>query len=290
VIDSPIQQPNAGISQSFQTVIPQVMSYAQSHNMQNYGFSQRFGLKFKSEFFSGGLVYQDRSYSTDFRGQIVQDSTAGILKIPAFAQAALIQSLNPALGFASKYDARLEHHETPREFGAGVQVSPVSRFSFGLDYTYIMWSEFRRSLQVRLTNPRNPNFLILSGPTVQIHEALDWSDQSVVAVGVQATVLQGDDIVPGFPSYKVILRAGYNWAQSPLPKDTMNPALPLLFEHHGSLGFTIAVGPYLEVSNSVIHGFSSSVKTGTDQANSDLSFSRTSVQDWAVITQLSLKF
>jgi long-subunit fatty acid transport protein len=290
LLDSPIQQPNLGLTPSFQSVIPQVMTYATSHNLQNYGFSQRFGIKFKSEFFSAGLVYQDRGYTSDYKGQIVQDSSAGINRLPAAAQSALAQITNPALGYSSKYDARVENLESPREIGGGIQISPMDRFSIGLDYTNIMWEEFRRSLQVRLTNPRNPNFLVITGPTAEVHVPLDWSDQSVIAAGIQGTLIQGDDIVPGFPSFKLILRAGYNWAQSPLPRNTLNPALPLILEHHASVGFTVALGPYIELSNAVIHGFSSLYKTGADHADSDLSFSRTELQDWAVITQLSLKF
>ncbi|HZU96983.1 MAG TPA: outer membrane protein transport protein [Planctomycetota bacterium] len=289
-IDSPIQQPNTGLSQSFQAVIPSVMTYAQSHNLDSVGFTQRFGLKLKTEYFSAGLVYQDRSYSDAYRGQIVQDSSAGIRQIPAAVQAALFQVLNPNLGFSSKYDARVEHFESPRQFGAGIQISPFDRVQIGLDYTYIMWSEFRRSLQVRISNPRNTNFAILSGSSSEIHVPLEWGDQSVIAAGIQATVLQGDEIVPGFHTWKLILRAGYNWGQSPLPRTTINPALPLIFEHHASAGFTLAIGPYAELTNCVIHAFSSNEHVGVDHANTDLNFSRLNMQDWAVITQLSLKF
>jgi long-subunit fatty acid transport protein len=289
-IDGPIQQPNTELTSSFQAVIPQVMTYAQTHNLDSYGFSQRLGIKLKTEYFSAGVVYRDRTYSSDYKGQIVQDATAGINKLPAVVQAALIQALNPALGFSSKYDARVEKFEAPREVGAGINVSPVGRVSLGLDFTYIFWSEFRRALQVRISHPRNPNFVILSGPVSHVHIPLEWTDQPVVAVGAQVTVLQGDDIVAGFPSYKLILRAGYNWGQSPLPRNTLNPALPLILEHHMTAGFTIAIGPFIEISAVGFHGFSSVDFTGTNHANSDLSGSRTENKDWAVLSQLSLKF
>jgi long-chain fatty acid transport protein len=293
-INSTIQQPGAtSLLPAFQAAFPTVESYARTHNLESWGFSQRGGIMFRSEYLSVGAVYQDRSYQQNYSGQIDFDASNGIAKFAQANPAAAAQLntvLNPALGFVSKYNATVLGREEPRQVGAGVQVSPDSRLQFGIDYTWIMWSEFRSNLSVNLSNPRNPNLRVLTGNNFQINVPLNWSNQSVVALGIQGTVLEGDEIVPNFPSYRLILRAGYNWGQSPIPKSTIEPALPLIFEHHVTAGASLEIGPCYELTVAFTHAFVTTAHVGNNVANSDLSSSSLTMQDYAVLTQLSVKF
>jgi len=64
----------------------------------------------------------------------------------------------------------------------------------------------------------------------------NWKDQVVGALGRSYAVLQE-------PSWKerdrLVLRAGYNYCNNPVPKETLSPMWPVILEHHfaGGVGY-----------------------------------------------------
>ncbi|MBI3723093.1 outer membrane protein transport protein [bacterium] len=284
---------NAGLVQS-----PTIRTYSISHDLSTFGFSQRLGIMYSTPHsesfgFSVGAVYQDRTYLQDYLGSSSVDANVQTQKL-TFNNLGLLQVINPSIqpnqGFISLYNMRVQNLQMPRMGGVGLSVRPASRFSFGLDYTYIDWHELYRVFRVRLSNPSNTNLLIMSGSSIHVKLPLDYKDQHVIAAGASVVALRGDDLVPGKPSYQLILRAGYNWGQNPVPKNTALPKTPIFFEHHVSGGFTFEWGPYLDLSFAVEHAFMSSVHTGINHANQDFSFSSETVKATVFVFGFGVNF
>jgi long-subunit fatty acid transport protein len=278
-IDGPIQQPNSTLSSTFQTASAlvgsnSVTTYAASHNLVTFGFSQRAGLLFVMDMFSVGVVYQDRTYLQDFLGSATVDSTQQITKL-TFGNPSVLQivnsNLNPSLGYEANYDMRVQHYQQPRDFGAGLGFRPFDRIALGVDYTYIMWAETFRVFRARLTNSSNANLNILTSQTIHVAVPLEYKNENVIAVGGSFVLLRGDDIVPDVPSFQLIWRAGYNFGQNPVPSSTVKPDTPIIYENHISTGFTFQLGPYVEFSVAAEYALPSTVHVGSSAINGDLS-------------------
>ncbi len=289
--------PDFSLNASLQQT-PTIRTYAQSHDLTTFGFSSRVGLMYTTppsdEFgYSVGAVYQDRTYLQDYLGSATVDATVQTQKL-TFGNLGLLQVINPKInpsnGFVTQYSERVQNLQMPRMAGCGICVRPLPRFSVALDYTYIDWHELYRVFRVRLSRPSNENLLIMSGSSIHVEVPLDYKDQHVIAAGASVVALRGDDIIPGTPSYELILRAGYNWGQNPVPKNTALPKTPIFFEHHVSGGFTFEWGPYLDFSFAVEHDFTSSVHTGVDHANQDFSFSHETVKAWVFVWGTGVNF
>jgi long-subunit fatty acid transport protein len=282
-LTSPIEQPRTVLAPEFVTASQLVNSstvqtFANSHNLSTFGISGRIGAMFTlPNQFSLGVAYQDRSYLQDYLGgaTVFAGSQVNALTFGSPGVLSLIDPrINVANGFVTKYNMRVQKGiQSPRQAGLGFAFYPFSRLSLGFDYTWIHWSEVMRVLQVRLTDPTNENLAVLSGSTVHVKVPLEWRDQHVLAAGTSIVVLQGDDIIPDEPSYKLILRFGYNWAQRPFRASNVLPQTPVFFEHHASCGLTFQWGPYLDFSLAYEHSFFSSVHTKINNTDSDLSWS-----------------
>ena len=294
-LTGPIQQGRNLLAPQFQLASSllnsaTILSFSNSHDLSTFGFSHRFGILYRllgedinDDFpldISLGAVYQDRTYLQDYLGSGGVDSSVQTSKL-TFGSPGLLAiidpKVNPSLGFNSLYDMRVQKFQFPRMIGAGFAIQ-ADRLMFGLDYTFINWSELYRVFQVRLTNPSNPNMLELTGPALHVHVPLEYKDQHCVSVGASFVVLQGDDIIPNYPSYQFILRAGYNWCTDPVPSTTAIPQTPIFFQHHVTGGFTFKWGPYLEFNFAVEHAFYQSMRTTTSDVNNDLDNSHQSIK------------
>ena len=298
-LNGPIQQPNTSLSSNFRlssifTGTSSLTTYAISHDLTTFGFSQRMGVMFvMKQGLSIGAGYQDRSYLQDYLGESDVDATNQINKqtqnTPGLLQV-VDARVNPALGFRSRYGMRVQNFQQPRGFGAGVAFRPSSRIALGLDYTFIGWEELYRTFSVRLTGSSNPNLDIITSQTLKVRVPLEYKNQHVIAVGGSVVVLQGDDIVPDVPSYQVILRAGYNWGQQPVPANTAIPQTPIFYDHHVSGGLTFQWGPYLDFSAAVEYAFQNGLHTGNSITNSDLSSSHQTVSLLTVLWGVGVNF
>jgi long-subunit fatty acid transport protein len=280
-LTSPIEQPRSLLAPEFQTASTLVNSttvntLANSHDLTTFGWSFRAGAMFTIPELSIGVVYQEKTHLQDYIGGADVDSQVQINKLTLGSPGVLSiidGRINPNQGFHSQYNMRVQNQQSPRQVGLGIALHPIPRISLGMDYTFIKWSEVMRVLSVRLTDATNSNLNVLTSPSIHVKVPLEWRDQHVIAVGGSFVVLQGDDIVPDEPSYRLILRAGYNWAQRPFSASNALPQTPLLFEHHASAGMTFQWGPYLDFSVAWEHAFFSSIHTGINKSDSDLSFS-----------------
>lgn len=286
-LDGGIAQPRSTLDDDFEFAAvllndnPQIVTKADLDDAFTYGFSSRIGFMFHTDIFSAAFVYQDRTYSADYLGRATVDGTDEVNSLtqgnPALLQV-VDPRINPTLGFVSEYDLRIQQYEFPRQFGLGFAFRPHRRFSIGLDYTYIRWSEHFRQFAVRLSGGSNPNLDIMTSPTIRVRVPLRFKDQSVIAVGVTALVAEGEDIVEGVPSWSFVLRAGYNYGKTPAPRKTTLPQLPVINEHHVSMGFSFMWGPLIEFSASVEYQLPKRFETGFHIGDFTLSNSRQEVE------------
>lgn len=258
-LDGGIAQPRSTLNDDFEfaaTLLndnPQIITKADLDDAFTYGFSSRIGFMFHTEIFSVGLVYQDRTYSADYLGRANVDATDEVNTLTSTAGGpAALQLINPNIvpqrGFRGNYDLRIKDYEYPRQLGLGIAFRPHRRFSIGVDYTYIGWKELFRQFRARLTSSDNSNLDIMTSRSVAVRVPLEYSDQHVIAMGITALVAEGDDIVEGVPAWALVLRAGYNYGETPIPENTTLPPLPVINEHHVSCGFSFLWGPLVELS------------------------------------------
>lgn len=259
-LDGGIAQPSFLLRDDFETaqailsVNNQIVTDADLDDAFTYGASWRAGLMIRpTDWLSIGLTYQDRTYTADYLGRANVNATDEVNRLtngnPALLQV-VDPAINPALGFNSEYDLRIQDYEFPRMAGLGFAISLPGddpRFSFGMDYTFINWHDLG-TFKVRLSNGNNPNLDIMTSPTIPVRVPLRLKDQHVIALGLSALVLRGQDLVEGVPKWGLTLRTGYNYAASAAPRRTTLPQLPIIAEHHISAGMTFHWGPLIDIS------------------------------------------
>ena len=287
-LDGVIAQPSAVLRDDFEVansilnVNPQILTVADiddgstnlDQNNGQWGLSFRAGIQFRSRYLSVGLIYQDRTYSTDILGRASVDASDEINNLTQ-GNAGLLSIVDPrvnaALGFASVYDIRIQDFEFPRQFGFGFAINPTERLSIGFDYTFILWEEVFRVFKARLSNGSNPNLDLITSPSIAVRIPLDFDDQHVFAVGASVLALRGDDIVEGVPSYELVLRAGWNYGKNPTPGNTTLPQQPTIAEHHATAGFTLHWGPLIELNFGWEYALPTTLRTGNHRGNFTLS-------------------
>jgi long-chain fatty acid transport protein len=293
-LDGVIAQPSFVLRDDFElansilNVNPQILTVSDidngktdlDNNNGQWGASFRLGVMFNSRYLSVGLMFQERTYSTDILGVAKVDATDEVTNLTQgnFSLLQIIDpSVDPSLGFASDYDARIQGFEFPRMLGLGFAVRPHRRISIGFDYTYILWEDVATTFKARLSNGTNPNLDKLTSPSLAVRVPLNFKNQHVIALGFSAMVLEGDDLVEGVPSYQLVLRTGYNYAESATPGNATLPQQPTITEHHVSGGFTFHWGPLVEVNFAVEYALPTSVNTGNHVGNFLLSNSKQDV-------------
>jgi long-chain fatty acid transport protein len=125
------------------------------------------------------------------------------------------------LGKVKYRDAKVEGFSLPREASLGVAVQATETLLVAVEGTWIDWSSALGSSWIKAKNPDNP-----AAPSMlDIRNELNWRDQYVIAVGLAYE-----------PEPEWILRAGYNYANNPIPKKNLSPLLGTITQHHATLG------------------------------------------------------
>jgi len=188
-----------------------------------------------------GLSYRFEGRVPRLSGDCELDATQAVAAInndPDFARfgGALFQAYLPnggSHGFKADYDFELEDLRVPAVLSAGVAFWPHPRFLLALDLRWIRWSTAFSSQPVTLSNGSNEDINAINGADrLRDENLLDWDDQFVVAVGASVLVSEG-----------VVVRAGYNYGNNPIPATTLTPTTGFL-EHHVALGVGFYVGAF----------------------------------------------
>src|SRR5215831_2565424 len=121
--------------------------------------------------------------------------------------------------------------QEPKAVDSDLAAKPMEQFTVALTTSWLNWATIN-NVEISLTNPSNA----LAPAQVTVNLPFNWKDQVVVALGPSYAVLQE-------PSWKerdrLVLRAGYNYCNNPVPKETLSPMWPLILEHHfaGGVGY-----------------------------------------------------
>lgn len=150
--------------------------------------------------------------------------------------AAQLQSLGG--GFASvdpnfRYDAEVRT-KFPQIVSAGAEWQALERLRFIGGIDWINWSDAFDRLEIRLTNGSNPaiNGVVGSASMIDV-VPLRWRDQFVYRAGLEYAIING-----------LAARAGYSYARSAVPNETLTPLNAAIFEHKVSAGLGYKIGRY----------------------------------------------
>lgn len=126
------------------------------------------------------------------------------------------------------YDARVAGFKWPQQVDVSVGARPTDKLLLALTTSWINWATIN-AIEITNSNPSNP----LAPSTVTLNLPFNWKDQVVIALGFSYSVMQESSWKD---KDRLVLRAGYNYSNNPVPKDTMSPLWPLINEHHLSAG------------------------------------------------------
>ncbi len=135
-----------------------------------------------------------------------------------------------AFGLGSvNYDARVAGLKWPQQVDVSMAAKPMEQFTVALTTSWINWASIN-TVEITATNPNNP----LAPSEVNLNIPFNWKDQVVIALGLSYALMQEQ-------SWKdrdrLVLRAGYNYGNNPVPNATLSPLAPLILEHHFTGGF-----------------------------------------------------
>jgi long-chain fatty acid transport protein len=129
------------------------------------------------------------------------------------------------------YDARVAGIKWPQQIDVSIAANPTENLTLALTTSWLNWASLN-TVEVTATNPNNP----LAPSQVNLSLPFNWKDQVVVAFGFSYSVMRESSWKD---KDRLVLRAGYNYSNNPIPKDTLSPIWPLINEHHfsGGLGY-----------------------------------------------------
>jgi long-chain fatty acid transport protein len=179
------------------------------------------------------------------------------------------------------YDARVAGFKWPQQVDVSMAAKPTNRLLIALTTSWINWATIN-TIEITNTNPSNP----LAPSTVNLNLPFNWKDQVVLAIGASYAVMQE-------PSWKntdrLVLRAGYNYGNNPVPKETLSPLTPLILENHVTGGFGFRFTEHWSYDLGGVYGFKNSVT----YTNPSLPFgpnATESVSAYYVFNTLSYRF
>lgn len=129
------------------------------------------------------------------------------------------------------YDARVAGIKWPQQVDVSMAAKPIEQFTVALTTSWINWASIN-TIEITATNPNNA----FAPAQVNLNIPFNWKDQVVIALGFSYSVMQESSWKD---KDRLVLRAGYNYSNNPVPKETMSPLWPLINEHHfsGGLGY-----------------------------------------------------
>lgn len=125
------------------------------------------------------------------------------------------------LGKVKYSDASVKGFALPREVAVGLAFKPADAWLLSFKLNWLNWDDAINDVKLRATNPNNSLAPAVYGST----NPADWKNQWVIATGV---AYNWDD--------RTTIYAGHNYGKNPIPRETTNPLLAGILEHHLTLG------------------------------------------------------
>ena len=134
---------------------------------------------------------------------------------------AVVNMTAAGLGAVTYRDVRLSGLALPREVAVGAAWQATNRTLLAVKLEWLNWADALKSSTLTLNSPSQPG----APPSIVSVAALDWTNQTVIAIGVAHKVDE-----------RTTLRAGFNYGANPIPAHTTSPLLAAIAEKHFSAG------------------------------------------------------
>lgn len=130
------------------------------------------------------------------------------------------------LGQVAYRDVRFEGLALPRQLEVGAAWWAGPRTLMTVELAWLEWSRAMRRATLRAADPDSP----LAPPSLVVTSALDWRNQTALAIGLEYAA-----------SDRLRLRVGFNYARAPAPARTIQPVLAAIHERHltGGLAYDV---------------------------------------------------
>ncbi len=182
----------------------------------------------------------------------------------------------------SRYTARIRGLEMPQEAGAGFAFRPEPEALLAVDLKWINWSRALDVATIQLDRGNGADLaeIVSNGSTRSITSQVPyhWRDQVVVAVGMAVSPLEW-----------LTVRAGYHFANDPVPRTTESPFTTATVEHHVTLGLGFQLGP-VSLDAAWVHAFAKSTTIGNNVADAEFTGMRHEAEQDAVLIGGAFKF
>lgn len=129
-----------------------------------------------------------------------------------------------------RYDTELDGFNWPRQIGLGLSYQVTKRLKVALDIDWINWSAAINNITFKLNKKSTPG----TPSNISIEYPMHWDDQWVYALGLEYDI-----------STAWCIRAGYNYARSPVPAEHLLPYFPAIAEHHITGGFSFSARSWI---------------------------------------------
>ncbi|TWT83669.1 Outer membrane protein transport protein (OMPP1/FadL/TodX) [Planctomycetes bacterium CA13] len=138
-----------------------------------------------------------------------------------------------------------------RSVGIGMMHQVDARQRVAIDFIWEDWSDAYDNASLTFTNPSNPVFEAVAGPSIDEVFPLLWEDSLVVSAGYERD----------FGSNQTV-RLGYRYQDNPVPPSTASTYLQTTLEHHFSAGYGFKHSGW-EIDTAYQFAFAPNVYTAT---------------------------
>jgi len=124
----------------------------------------------------------------------------------------------------------IKNFQWPSVLGVGAAFQMSDSVMLAADFKRLMWSDVMDSFKMSFVADDDVSNGSYAGTVLDVSLDQKWKDQNVFQLGATFTL-----------SPALALRAGYNYAENPIPDQYMNPLFPAIIEHHltGGLGYKL---------------------------------------------------
>lgn len=206
------------------------------------GFAGKLGGIFKiNKNWTIGASYHLKTAMSDFEGDAKLAMDVKIDSGNAGGGAPTGTYTNATMPVSGKI--KVKDFQWPEMMVLGVTWTPNDTWKVSADVKQINWSavmnEFSMSFEAD-SSATNGKF---ANTVLNVTMDQNWKDQTVVMLGGQFK-----------PTKNLALRAGYNHASNPVPKENLNPLFPATIESHYTAGFgwTMVPGQKLDMAVTVV--------------------------------------